>query len=365
MEPGLFDAIRSEAAPLLAATPAERRVVVWGAGELGHWLMEALGERGVAFVDANPAKHGREIVRRPVHPVEELGTLACDEVWVAVLSDVQAIRDRLRARGLAEGRDFHVPFAKGKEKQVQDALPRMLDFLGCVDVAGREVLEVGFGGQLFLAATLVHRGAARVLVSDVEPQTAALEAPERRAEWLAFLRHLARAHGPAPAAPEALLERIAVHPAGVSASRPPFERASFDLVASTGVLEHVDDPRAAIEGFARVLRPGGLALALAVGIHDHRANDPRAPFTPWSFLSVSDEAWGSPAANAYHQNRWRAVDFERCFVEHGFDLVRVDKTADPRLGPDEARRFDPRFRDGYSLRELSELDLWLAARRPC
>jgi SAM-dependent methyltransferase len=41
----------------------------------------------------------------------------------------------------------------------------------------------------------------------------------------------------------------------------PFADASFDLVCLFDVLEHLDDDRAALREVARVLRPGGLALA--------------------------------------------------------------------------------------------------------
>lgn len=38
----------------------------------------------------------------------------------------------------------------------------------------------------------------------------------------------------------------------------PFADGSFDLVMSTGLLEHYEDPSALVEEMARVLRPGGL-----------------------------------------------------------------------------------------------------------
>ncbi|HED65146.1 MAG TPA: methyltransferase domain-containing protein [Planctomycetes bacterium] len=324
--------------------------------------MGELGDRGVAFLDANPTKHGTEIAGREVLPVEELGAVEFDLLLVAVLSDSEGIRDRLRAAGLEEGRDFALPFPSGKRLQVLDSLPRTLSFLERFDLTGREAVEVGFGGQLFLALTLLHRGVSRVVVTDVEAQLGALE--RREGEWRSFLADLARA-APGRARdeePGRILERIEIHSTPTRAEDLPFDDASFDLVANTGVMEHVDDPGGAIDAFARVLRPGGLALCLAVGIHDHRANDPAAPFTPWSFLVSTEDEWRELGRSAYHQNRWRAVDFERAFEERGFDLLARDCIVDPRLGPAEARRFAEPFRSGYSLTQLAELDLDLGAR---
>lgn len=361
MRQALLEAIRADARPLLAGLTDER-VVVWGAGELGSWLMRRLGRHGVAFVDRNPTKHGAHIADRSVHPVEELEGLAWDEVWVSVLSDVEAVREELRARKLVEGRGFRVPFPSGKRLQFLDQLPRTLEFLGAFDLGGRSVLEVGFGGQLYFSLTLLHLGARRVTVTDVAAQTGALEG--RRDEWLSFLEHLGRQHagGQCRARPEALLGRLVIHSEPASASRLPFPARSFDAVVNTGVMEHVDDPERAVAEFSRILRPSGLALCAAIGIHDHRSNDPDSGYTPWSFLCYGDELWAALGDDAYHQNRWRAVDFERAFRRHGFEVLAARAVADRRLDAAQVQDFAPRFRDGYSLKQLSELDLYLAAR---
>ncbi len=44
------------------------------------------------------------------------------------------------------------------------------------------------------------------------------------------------------------------------ATRLPFRDASFDCVVASSVIEHLDDPRAALGEMARVLAPGGIAL---------------------------------------------------------------------------------------------------------
>ncbi|MEO0652477.1 MAG: methyltransferase domain-containing protein, partial [Planctomycetota bacterium] len=312
MRQPLLHAICTLARPTLAASTAER-VAIWGAGEVGVWLAQELDGRAVAFLDSNPAKRGARIAGRPVVDPEQLDALDADEVWIAVLSDAQAILDQLEQRGW--GARSRVPFEGGKRLQVLDQLDSTLAFIDPAEVRGRAVLEVGFGGNLYLACLLAHLGARSIRVCDVEPQASSLGA--RRREWLGFLEALDQRLGSSGATAAERLARIAIHPEPTSAGDLTFEPDSFDLVANTGVMEHVDDPSRAIAEFARVLRPGGTALCLAIGIHDHRANDPRSGFHPWSFLEHSDAQWRALGESTYAQNRWRAVDFRRAFEATG------------------------------------------------
>ncbi len=360
MEAALLETICAEVEPLLAAAGG-RRVVVWGAGEVGAWLMRRLGSAGVAFVDKNPLKHGTRVAGRAVLPPSGLDALVRDEVWVAVLSDAESVREELAARGLAEGRDFRLPFARGKEAQFLAGLPRLLAFLEPGALAGARVLEVGYGGQPFLALLALALGAREVVASDVAPQAGALRAG--RARWLAFFERLEARLGLAPDA-AGRLARLSVHPESAPCERLPFPDASFDVVTNTGVLEHVDDPERALGEIARVLRPGGRALCAAIGLHDHRANDPGAGFTPWSFLSYPADEWARFERNAYHQNRWRAADFRRACERLGLVLERSWSVRDARLTPREIAGFAAPFSTEYTRDELAELDLWLDARRP-
>jgi ubiquinone/menaquinone biosynthesis C-methylase UbiE len=54
------------------------------------------------------------------------------------------------------------------------------------------------------------------------------------------------------------------------ATRLPFADDSFDTVIANHMLYHLDDPRAALREFARVLRPGGHVAAALIG-EDHLA----------------------------------------------------------------------------------------------
>jgi SAM-dependent methyltransferase len=68
----------------------------------------------------------------------------------------------------------------------------------------------------------------------------------------------------------------------------PFEDASFDVLISHHMLEHIPDDTKALSEFARVLRPGGVALLAVPQNHaaehtdeDLSAIDPMARF--WRF----------------------------------------------------------------------------------
>lgn len=99
-------------------------------------------------------------------------------------------------------------------------------------LAGRRLLEIGMGLGAFLA--YARRESVRAVGIEVDPRTAALA------------RDLARANG------------VGACPLAVAAGEAlPFQAASFDVVFSNSVLEHVRDPGLVLREAVRVLRPGG------------------------------------------------------------------------------------------------------------
>jgi S-adenosylmethionine-dependent methyltransferase len=124
---------------------------------------------------------------------------------------------------------------------VWDALDDVLADLRAA--TGRESLDVvdvggGTGGFAVPLAVAGHR----VTVVDASPD--ALAALRRRAGEAGATERVTAVQADATGLPEA------VGP------------ASCDLVLCHGVLEHVDDPRAAVDGIATVLRPTGVASLL-------------------------------------------------------------------------------------------------------
>jgi ubiquinone biosynthesis O-methyltransferase len=100
------------------------------------------------------------------------------------------------------------------------------EFLAEVDLRGRRVLDAGCGTGRATAA-LAGRGADVVAIDLGER----LVARTRR--------------------------RCACRPLVGSVMVLPFPDATFDVVLSTEVIEHVPDPALAVKEFARVLKPGG------------------------------------------------------------------------------------------------------------
>ena len=82
----------------------------------------------------------------------------------------------------------------------------------------------------------------------------------------------------------------------------PFANASFDLVLSTDIIEHINDDRQALSEIRRVLRPGGHAL-----------------ITVPAFPSL----WGLQDRVAHHRRRYRMRQLLSTIRQVGFDVERA------------------------------------------
>ena len=123
---------------------------------------------------------------------------------------------------------------------------------------------------------------------------------EREGGGAAGLRVVDVGCGDKPYAPyfSAASEYVGVDPANATAEvqaraeQLPFEDESFDLALCIQVLEHVDDPAAAIRELHRVVRPGGRVLASTHGTYVYHPD----PGDHW---------------------RWTTTGLERLFRENG------------------------------------------------
>lgn len=338
------------------------RVFVWGAGLHGRWVMDRLGANGIGFIDSNPTKHSSVIGGKNVFSPEEALNEEYDLVLICMLSDPESIAEYLHAKGLKENHEYLIAFPNGKLIQFISRIDEYLSFLQGIDCADKVFLEVGSGGQLFLAMLFVLLGARKIIVTDVVayPQSIIEKYRSLYEEFFTFIvKKHARFLGNKIDF-EACFKKIEFIYEPYSADNLPFDNVSFDCVYNTGVMEHLNDSFSAIREFRRVLKSQGYVLLMAIGIHDHRSNDPNSDFTPWSFLEYTEEEWSQFVHNPYHQNRWRAIDFKQALKKEGFIIEKYQTMLNKSLKREDIDRFSERFKS-YSYHELIEMNLFLAA----
>ena len=123
--------------------------------------------------------------------------------------------------------------------------------------------------------------------------------------------------------------RVSANPlldAGLSADiyALPFRDGSFDVVFSIYVFEHVDRPRVLAAEIARVLRPGGVCIALTPNLYHYVTLLSR--LTPTAFHKWVNERRGRASDDTfptcYRLNSRRALSQE--FASAGLDTVAID-----------------------------------------
>jgi SAM-dependent methyltransferase len=104
----------------------------------------------------------------------------------------------------------------------------------------------------------------------------------------------------------------------------PFRESSFDVAFSIYVLEHVNDPAALVAEIYRVLRPGGICMALTPNLFHYVTAVSR--LSPIAFHKWINEKRGRPVEDTfptcYRLNSRRALI--RHFGGAGFDTVSID-----------------------------------------
>lgn len=247
-------------------------------------------------------------------------------------------------------------------------------------LTGLDLLEVGTGTMATQALYFACRG-NRVTGIDLEPQEpgiqltelvelARINGPRRALKTLArkiigldrvFSRQVARQMGHSTVPSITVLR--------MDAARTTFPDASFDVVHSYDVLEHVEDVDGVVREIARVLRPGGLALLVLMpytcenGSHDYRLiAGHRGDLPLWAHLRPHHASVVRPGAFV---NMLGLRDVQRICERHMPGAVfEAPPVKDPSL-PGKLRELRERGElDGYDDEELLAVRLKVAWKKP-
>jgi hypothetical protein len=211
-----------------------------------------------------------------------------------------------------------------------------------VEVAGKTICVVGYGGGLGVGLYLLEAGAGRVILQD--PFAPRRTARDRALPADLLARYLRDG--------EPATDRLAlVHqPLDAYARRHP---ACADVVVSSSVLEHVADVDALLGGCAALTAAGGL------GIHHIDLRDHYFRY-PFEMLCYDRATWDRWLDASNHLNRLRLPDFERAFRRH-FGQVEIAVVEHLR---EEFRRVRHRIRPEF-LAGDEEIDAAAIVRVEC
>jgi len=367
--------------PAEAANIRQQRLVLFGAGQGTEEFLNLSGKvlagNEIAFITDNDASfwgkrlHGYEI--RPPHHLKES---TFDRIVVTSVSEREAISIQLRSMGYQEGRDFSLigryPKAYLKNFEIlSQNLPASFS------LKDKRVLHVGPGGFLGLEILLYCLGAERTCsidkfgfgihypdITDCQEEYLEIRETIDTSDKFDEKRHPQALHRF-----ETLFERnknrtllatdkIAYHyPMDVCDLD--FPDQSFDVVFSSAVLEHINEPPAAVKEMARVLKKGGLMLNTVV-TRDHRSFSKIKGYHPFSFRTYSADKWEEICSNKFYQNRLLPIEWKRLFETCGLTLLKYSVETVLEIDERMFETFHPDFRR-FSREALGEIDCMILA----
>lgn len=202
------------------------------------------------------------------------------------------------------------------------------------------VLEIGPGGNVGVALLFLAAGASSATCIDVLP-------------WNRMDLPL---YSQLVDDPDSYFDRIEYRvPEAIETTRLP--DASFDIVYSQAVLEHVADPAVAIRQIARLLRPGGVT-SHQIDLRDHRDFD-----RPLNFLRYPDWIWRAATSRRAYTNRWRRSAWIEALEREGLTVLAAESTETYPVDQIDRNVFHHRFRRN-TVEDLACLGLLISAMKP-
>ena len=193
---------------------------------------------------------------------------------------------------------------------------------------GKRVLVFGYGGNFAIGAELLRAGAAHVVLLD---RFAPPDNRRNRELVQTYPKYFSLKHGRVrPAAKFVTLIHEDVKNV---------KTAPFDLVVSTSVYEHLDDPQGLTSALAALTKPSGAHLHY-VDLRDHYF---KLPFEMLAFSEKIWKNWLNPTSNL---NRFRLRDYQRVF-DSCFAKVEMNIVArEPEAFAKARARIRPEFLTG-------------------
>jgi len=179
---------------------------------------------------------------------------------------------------------------------------------GGISLAGKRVMDFGYGGYFGTGVELLRKGAAHVVLCD---PFATMDEAANAALVEEYGEFLLQENGKTLPNPE-FLTVLAKNIFEISVG----DVEPMDLILSTSVLEHLDD----VEGISRALAK--LTASDGVNLHfvDLRDHFFKYPFEMLTFSEKIWSGWLNPPSNL---NRYRSWDYERIFSQI-FDNVDIE-----------------------------------------
>jgi SAM-dependent methyltransferase len=214
-------------------------------------------------------------------------------------------------------------------------------------LVGKSVLVFGYGGRFDVGVALLESGARHVVLceryappDDAHNKTLVDAHPD-------ILRWDGGRPRPRP-------EHATVMQGDVRDEAPSRGIEPVDVVVSSSVLEHVDDPAGTAQALRRLTRRDGLHIHF-VDLRDHFF---RYPFEMLHYSERTWRAWLNPSSN---HNRYRLWDYRRVFEEN-FKDTEVE-TLDRDVPAFEAARgrIRPEFISGNLQQDAATLIRVVAA----